>query len=321
MTNKFAQIFGLLFLFFSSSCTHSPLGERSGVKEDSMTVDIKDHKERSVPKISEKTEQSPFGPLPVDASGRQFKAVPKKSKGPSALMISAGLYRSVSAISLFRELKVIDKVPPVLIGHGLSAVVVAYFAFGYQADFIEWKFFQFVEKVKNKKPFSEDWNELFASVLLKEIESKNIEEAQLTLVIPVWNKVKRKIEYLKRGSLKNALMANINYYGRQETIFEPAMSYGFIDTKFLKSLGINKVYALDLLSSGISWKSGDGLLNGSFQKAASIIRTEKDLLNTIINYPISSYELDDPTKLADLIFLSKDLAKKNLIEFTKEEEL
>jgi hypothetical protein len=45
------------------------------------------------------------------------------------------------------------------------------------------------------------------------------------------------------------------------------------------------------------------------------------LLNTIINYPISSYELDDPTKLADLIFLSKDLAKKNLIEFTKEEEL
>ena len=320
MTNKLIALFGLLVVVLTS-CTHSLNKRESLVKEDSMTVSIKDTTVRSVPKISKKIEADSFGPTPVEESQLSESVTRGGGSGPSALVLSAGIYRTISSISLFKELKVINSVPPVLIGHGLSAVIASYFAFGFEADFIEWKFFQFIEKAKGTMPFSDEWNELFEQVLIKEIESKQIEEAVLTLIIPVWNKTKRKVEFLKRGNLKSALIANTNYYGKSDSPLEPAMSYNFIDSKLLRGLGVKKIYAVDLLSSGISWKKGNGLLNGSFQKAASIIQDEKDSYQVILNYPISEFDLDDSAKLADLIFLSKKVSKSFLNEFTKEEKL
>jgi len=320
LTNKLSLLLILLFALFVTGCSSTSKNSENSVKEDSMTVDIRETSIRSVPKISKKRSLEAFGPLPESPSDL---VVDQKTtaNGPSALVLSAGGYRAISTISLLRELKIIDKVPPVLLSHGLSAVVASYFAFGFEADFIEWKFFQFFEKVKDLKPYTREWAAVFEEVLIQEIEKENIEAAKLTLIIPVWNVVKRKAEFIKRGPLKEALMANINFFGILQDQNRPAVGYMLIDKPLLTSLGIKKIYVLDLLTSGISWKTGNGLLNGFFQRGASVILNEKSNVDVIIEFPVSEFELDDLTRMADLIFLSKALAKTHLSEFTKEEDL
>ena len=321
MTNNSSLLLGVVFFVLSlTNCTTPSRNSSPEVKEEAMTVEIKDFSERNIPKISNNQTQSPFGPLP-DGPSEELSKEKKSIKVPSALIISAGLYRSISTISLLRELKNIDRVPPVILGHGMSAAIASYFALGFEADFIEWKFFQFLEKAKGLKPFESEWSRVYEKVLLKELEKKQIEDAGLTLLIPIWNVKKRKTEFLKRGPLKEALMANVNYYKQLGKHHSPAMSFRFVDRPQLETMGIKKLYVVDILNNGISWIEGSGLLNGFFQKGASVILDEKLPIDAIIEYPISEFELDNAARAADLIFLSKEWAKTHLSHFTKEDEI
>ncbi len=308
--NQLHQIF--FILIFLVSCGSQKSQDYNHVAE-SMVVDWNIDKDRVVPKIDESSPVgNEYGPVPQEEE--KIKKI-EESQKPTALLLGPGGYRTLSYLSLLKELKLRGETPHVVIGHGLGAVMAAYFSFGYQPDYIEWKFFKFTKKAKDLQIYSEDWLRLVEKELIDELKEKRIEQGKLTLIVPVLSKKWNRVIYLKRGNLQKSLMANVDLLGKEKSPYRPSFFTEIINQKTLDDLGIGKVIVIDLLKDGINWKRGMGILNGHFQKSASLFQNLSIKNKVILEYPLGTYPIDDLGNSADLLYRSKEISRKKIGEW------
>lgn len=311
--------FLILTFLFIVSCGHQKTSTTDNQDYLSpLTVDINQGQDKSVPKIEEKP-ISQLGPKPLDEH-ITLQRPAEDTPSPSAIILGPGVYRTISHISLLRELNEEGEKPNVILGHGLASIIAAYYAYGYKPDYIEWKFFKFFNELDGEIPFSKEWIEFAKKFLIKELEGKRIEGGKLTLIIPVWNESLNKVVYLKRGDLHSALVANIDHKGILSKHLKPAFTYGIFDKDLLINLGIKRIYAVDLLTEGISWKRGDGFFNGVYEKGASLTLKEENKFKELIKFNLKDFKVDDLSRIADLVYLTKNQSKEKVKLFKKEEK-
>lgn len=286
-----------------------------------MTVDWTKSEDRAIPKIEKQSYGNEYGPsFDKDEKAQVKKDTVKQKHKSLALILGAGGYRSIGHISLLKEISMSDESdlkPNVIVGHGLSAVIASYYAFGYNPDYIEWKFFGFIRKVKDLEIFSSDWLNLYKSELVNELKNKKIEDSELTLILPVYSNTLKKLKYLKRGDLYNALLANVTIV--KKAPLTAAFPYSFVNKGLLKEIGIENIIGVDLLSHGIKWKAGNGRINGLFEKAASQYLRNKESLFARTSYPLQEYNLDDTSLISKIVFISKEHSK-SFIEAYKDKK-
>lgn len=275
-----------------------------------MTVDWSSVNTKPVPSITNEAVTT-VGPLPLEGN-IETKTVPKDSKIPTALILGAGGYRSLSHIALLKQLKLAGEEPLVIVGHGLSSIIAAYYAFGFEPDYIEWKFFKFINELDGEPIFEKEWLELVKKKLINELKGKRIEEGRLTLMIPTWSESKKAVTFHKRGDLESLLMANLDHKGILNNDLQPAFTYKTIGKKEIYDIGVKRIIYIDLLVNGITWSRGSGFFNGIFEKAASVTLKSEGKADILVSYPLKEFEIDDLTKIADLVFKSKSLAKKEI---------
>lgn len=303
----------LAIVFSLASCTNNRIKNDSA--EDPLIVDWSKDERKPLPEIKSQ-DNSSVGPVPnfeVLTKSNETKAL------PVAMILGPGLYRTLSYISLLKELEISGHGPHFIMGHGLAAVIAAYYAFGYKADFIEWKFFKFINEAKEEIVFSREWVDIARKVLIKELEGKRIEEGLLTLAVPIYNYKKKEIKFLRRGDLSTALIANLDHKNNYQTEFGPAFPYSIYDKLQLEDLGLKRVLFLDSLSAGITWVRGDGLLNGLYEKGASISIENFSNFDFVVKFPLKGFKLDSDKRVPDLVFQSKKIAKEKLKEIIKRE--
>ncbi len=297
-------------LVLFTSCAQNSVQENSNM---SMTVDWSKSEDRAIPKIEGGAYGNQYGPSvnsekdPNQVGSRNNDD--KTLKG-LALVLGAGGYRCIGYISFLKEMAMRESrtlVPNIVIGHGLASVIASYYAFGYNPDYIEWKFFGFIRKVKEVQIYSEEWLKLYESELIDELRDKRIEDSELTLMVAVYDNRLKEVKYLKRGSLREALMANVTLLSKKK--LTPAFPRSYIDKKILKKMGVENVIGIDVLSHGISWKKGNGRVNGLFEKAASQFIKSKKNLHGETSYPLKDYSLDDVSLISKIVFVSKKYSK------------
>jgi hypothetical protein len=302
----------LSFIFFLCllSCETRRTQE---VEIKGTTVDWSQLNERSKPSIDARGRQT-YGPVSIEEDVNKDQ-VQKDINGSQAvaLIFGAGLYRSMALISFLKELEVNQKFEArVIMGHGMSATIAAYYAFGRKPDYIEWKFFQFLRKTSNVKILSKEWKDIFEELLLGDFKNKRIEDSKLTLLVPIFNHQNKSVSYLKRGSLVEALLSNVNVVDFDKD--GPAFMHNFLTSKKVRVLGVSKIITLDLVSQGITWKSGSGYYNGLYEKAASQfnkLKSQDTKIESII-YPLQDYALDDSSLVSKFIFESQSYSKEQL---------
>ncbi len=278
-----------------------------------MVVDWNVENSRVVPKIDEGAPHgNEYGPTSNDELRSKVK---EETTLPMALLLGPGGYRTLSYLSLLKELHLRGETPHVIVGHGLGAVMAAYYAFGYKPDYIEWKLFKFTKKAKDTDIYSEEWLDLVEELLIDDLNGKKIEQGKLTLVLPVYSRKDKKVLFLKRGSLKEMLMANIDVLGLRSHAYGPAFYIEIMNMSVVKDLGIGKVMIVDLLTDGINWKKGRGLLNGHYQKAAQLTEQLNIKNKIMIHYPLGKYPIDDLGGVADLLYRSKQLSREKISEW------
>lgn len=304
-----ASLYGLLLFFVSCGSTEL-IGKDKSV-EKSVSVDLNLKNITTKPKILSNKSDS-LGPISDSDFDNLTHQDLKKRLEPIALVLGPGLYRTIAHIPLLTELDRIGRTPNLVLGHGLAAIVAAYYSLGYTPAFIEWKFFKLFKDLSKEEVFEDSWYESISKILLKELKSKRIEDGKLTLVIPVWNEKTRKVIYLKRGDLVSALIGNLNYAGRLDTKYQPAFTHEILDKKILKKMGINKLILADLLLSGISWRQGSGLLTGLYKKAAYRISQLEMSKNEIIEFDLKEFKMDDIGEVANIVYESKRQSSLNL---------
>lgn len=275
-----------------------------------MVVDWNAENGRVVPQIDEKSPHgNEYGPVAKKSIKDDVKVV---AKLPMALLLGPGGYRTLSYLSLLKELHLRNKTPHVIIGHGLGAVMAAYYAFDYKPDYIEWKFFKFMKKAKKIEIYSDEWLKLVEEILIDDLMNKKIEQGKLTLVIPVYSRKDKKVLFLKRGKLQDALMGNIDLLNKRLRSYRPAFYMEILNIKVVKALGVGKVIVVDLLDDGINWKKGKGILNGYYQKAAQLMNELKLPNEIVIHYPFGKYPIDDLGGVTDLLYQSKKISKNKI---------
>jgi hypothetical protein len=303
----FITILSLLALFASCG-TQKP---HPSPLDDSLTVDWTKVDQKPVPEIKDEP-IAQVGPLPLNDLGSfgpgKSNVKQEVNDVPRALVLGPGGYRVLGQIALLKEMKVKNFRPQVVIGHGLASIVAAYYAFGYAPDYIEWKFFKFINALDDEKPFSKEWLRLVERNLLDELQEKNIEEGKLTLIVPVRNRKSGRINYLRRGALKPALLANLDHKGFVSKKYEPAFTVALFNRGNLRKIGIGEVYLVDMVTDGITWEKGSGFLNGIFEKAATVTLKSKAKTDIMMTYRFSAFGLDEKKKIADLVYSSKGQA-------------
>lgn len=295
------------------SCANNRI-KNDSVK-DPLIVDWSKDDSRSLPEIKNQ-DNSSVGPVP------NFEVIGKSSKTealPVAMILGPGLYRSLSYISLLKELEISGNGPHFIMGHGLASVIAAYYAFGYKADFIEWKFFKFINEAKEEIVFSKEWVNIARKVLIKELEGRRIEEGVLTLAVPVYSFKKKEVQFLRRGDLSTALIANLDLKNNYQVNLGSAFPHKIYNKAQLEDLGLRRVLLIDSLSAGISWSRGDGLLNGIYEKGASVSMESFSSFDLVVKLPLKEFKLDSDKKVPDLVFKSKKIAKDKLKEIVKRE--
>lgn len=313
------SFFFLPFLLLFSCGNQSIQTTGNESNPDLVTIDLNQGDLAPVPQIEENKSEN-IGPVPEQKETFLEKKTKVTEVQPRAVILGPGVYRTISHISLLRELNTQGQKPNLILGHGLAATIAAYYAFGYKPDYIEWKFFKFFNEIDDERLLSEGWIKKAKKYLLDELKGKRIEGGKLTLVVPVWNEKENRVEYLIRGDLLTALVANLDHKGDFHKTLRPAFPYGIFDKKYLGSLGIKQFYLVDLLSEGITWSKGDGFYNGIFQKGAYQSEKMKDSLNGLIKFDLRDFKIDDLTRLADLVYLTKNQSREKLKIFKEEEK-
>lgn len=275
-----------------------------------MTVDWTKVDQKPIPKIIDQGSSS-HGPAPLGPVTETSKAEENKSL-PRALVLGPGGYRSIGHISFLQEIKLKGIKPQVIVGHGLSSVIAAYYAFGFAPDYIEWKFFKLINSLNDLDIFSKPWLKIVKASLLKDFDKKRIEEGSLTLIVPVKNRKTGKVIYLKRGELVSALMANLDHKGMLSKKYEPAFTESFFNRSALEGIGIKQIIAVDLISMGITWVKGSGYLNGIYEKAATVSLKSKGKADIMLSYELEKFAIDNKKSVADLVYRSKELARENV---------
>jgi hypothetical protein len=203
-------------------------------------------------------------------------------------------------------------------GTGLGAVVAAYLAMGLTPEVIEWKFHKFFLKIKDKRPFSREWLTQVNKSLLADFENLQIQSTKLTLIIPVYNYNDKKIEYARRGNLKEKILENLQLEKTKGNNIS-VLTNGSISFQKFRELGMQVIISIDALSGKVNFLKKEDFLIGIFGKLSAARSTS--LADFNFELPSSNFSLDSINELPEYLratYLSMETDSKDLAkEFQK----
>ncbi len=294
-----------LFLLILVSCSHSKKETPNFLGID---LDIDSEVKRPLPDLKKGQGAKKYGP-PVTTL---FGARKKKSKRIPivSLTLGPGVYRTMAFIPILKAIEE-NKIKIHFIGgHGLSAVIAAYYAFGFKPDLIEWKFHKLLTARGTLSPYSKEWRRELNRMIKKEFRKKRIEQANLNLFVPVYNSAKTRVEYLTRGNLSTSLMANLRLGGEKKKQYRAAFSREVFGSHRMKNFGADLSIGLDVLGEELKWKKGDGFIVGTFARAVGKSKLESSKLSLYKKIELEGLELDSPEILSEIFQVGRKSSQK-----------
>lgn len=308
-----SHILHLAILFFLVSCSTNQSGPV--IDSDLNVVSFeKESKSGSTPKISSEEQNIiSVGPGVVDSN---LNSSP--SRKVIGLFLGPGINRTIGHAVAVRAIFEKGIKFNMISGTGLGAVVAAYLAMGHTPEVIEWKFHKFFLKIKNKRPFSAEWLDQVNKSLLGDFENLQIQSTKLTLIIPVYNYSEGKIEYARRGSLREKLLQNLQLE-KSKGKYISVLTKSPISFQNLRGFGMQIIIAIDALSEKVNFIKKEDFLIGIFGKLASAKpTTEPDITYKL---PSSNFSLDSIDELPEYLretYLFMEIKSKELMVKYKE---
>jgi citrate lyase gamma subunit len=211
------------------------------------------------------------------------------------ILFGPGLYLTGGYLPIIRKIESNKDRILTLTGHGLGAYFATMVAFGYKADYIEWNYYKFLENVKSLRPFKSQWREQFKKTLLKDLKGKQVEQAQIGLLLPMYSVSEKKVKWIEKGSIEKVLMANIEFESHRSKLIA-AFPWEFISPFLFRNRGESKFLAILSVYETPKFKRPDGFLTGLYTKAVSNFLKTEDLFEKVFKLPINQFEIDRPSK-------------------------
>ncbi|MGB0452799.1 MAG: hypothetical protein ACPGJV_03720 [Bacteriovoracaceae bacterium] len=264
----------------------------------------------SIPKVLEQSEKE-FKKIEITKSSEVDLNITEltdlSDQRSLGFVFGPGLYRTAGYINIIREIEKYKESAGVVTGHGVGAFFASAYAFNVAADLIEWKFFNFLSKVKNQKVFSESWIQAYEKMLEEVFSGKRIADAKIRLILPLYDIQNKKVRWLEEGKIKDVLMANVRMTpsrGRGSVAFP----WEYYNRFAFENYGAERVISFNVLKGLPNLKRPNDLLMGLYSRGASNYQRSKEEFEISFELPLSKFSLDIPAKL---VTESPDLRKKS----------
>lgn len=288
----------MFLLLFIANCTSN--NKSLSIDNDlPMSVDINQVDNSSSSLVIEKsTSAKMVGPEPI--SNFTNNDNDKNESSINTLLLGPGIYRSFAYLPLLKKLKA-EKVPLHIIGgYGLSSVIAAYYAFGYEPDIIEWKIFTKLIKESKPYPYSKKWIESLEQLLEKDFKNKNIEDSKISLFVPEYKN--NEVSFATRGNLIKRLKNNFTL-GESRSLNRLITTNPCTNKGISRIIQASKIICLNVLDSSLKWLSAKDYILGIYNKASSLM--ESDPSENKININLKNMELDNLSKQPEILSRSK----------------
>tara|TARA_Y100000590_G_scaffold469529_1_gene657802 strand:- start:244733 stop:245689 length:957 start_codon:yes stop_codon:yes gene_type:complete len=308
---NFSSYFLIIFLSLLVSCA-GPV-EESYDDISSNVVDLdSSSSEKAPPTIGSESDVSAVGvgPKPIGPN-----RVGQDEKNPSvwALVLSPGLNRVICHAVAVRALYEKGIRFNIITGSGMGSIVAAYLAQGTTPEIIEWRFHKFFQKSEGMKPFSKNWIERVEKDLLKDFEGKKIQNTKITLLVPVYNELEKKVDYLRRGDLHKSLLENVNLRARVPGKANSVIVYDKLDSSKLISVGAQKIVEIDALGRKVKFEGSADYLFGIYGRWSSVPK-EQNENHYLMELPIADFSLDSTKDLPEYLRMSYLYVRDNSVD-------
>ena len=324
----------LVVLFLVASCSSvktTTQNNKSGDNEQLANVDLEfseaNQKETSITiQPNEETVRlgSKGGDLYVhgDEQGAQ-SALDKIKRLKIGLSLGPGLYRTISYVSMLKQLEKARLAPSVITGTEFGAIVAAMYASGMTPESIEWNFYKYFKEKSNRKVFSEDWVEDIDKHLISKIKIKNIEEAKKKLFLTLYSPKTKKTHYFEKGNLRQILLLNFKLFNPEEpnASYTTAFEKEIFNSNLLKHFGSETTMAADVLGPKHDLIEPNEQIESLYSKAFTLLKKEKRTYDYYSEIPVGHTALDSTKDGPEVLLKSKQyfdtqsvIIKKSLIQ-------
>jgi hypothetical protein len=287
MIKLFFNIFILVFVF---SCAQ-PAKENPQMRSHIIGVDNEIEEDEKKPALHIESTGVSIGPtigndLIISGDSSQ-SAVMAISMGP-------GLMRSFAAIDLLKEMERKKIQPHIVHAVDMATVIVSLYAFGKSLDMIEWLFFNFLHESKDDPVFSERWFQKAEEILLKDIGDKKPSESDITLMLPVFDRIDSKIIYSRELTIKEIFRAQFRYGGsiKNELQHTSPTPHGVFYAKELRRKGADIIIGFDFIGDNITFKKPNSFMHGIYGRSSTTLNREKESLDLLIELSFLKQALD-----------------------------
>ncbi len=308
---KYSSIILFVILCFGFSCGSPSKGTYDDAGSNVVDLDGKTN-EKSTPSIGSDSEVSAVGvgPKPIGPSPQGPDDV---KQNVWALVLSPGLNRVICHAVAVRALYEKGIRFNIITGSGMASIVAAYLALGTTPEIIEWRFHKFFQKSEGMKPFSKNWIERVEKDLLKDFEGKKIQNTKITLLIPVYNEMERKVNYLRRGDLHKSLLENLRLGSKVPNKVNSVITYDRVDSSRLIKLGAQKIVEIDALGKRVKFEGSADYLFGIYGRLSSMSKEKKEN-HFLVELPIENFSLDSIKDLPEYLRTSYLFVRDNSVE-------
>lgn len=311
--------FFLLLSFYLVSCGGN--GKKlNEIDSDLNVVDLeKENKEKYSPKIA--SDGNLINGVGPGLGGTSLNSIGKGKRKVWGLVLGPGLNRVICHAVAVRALKEKGVTFNVITGSGMSAIVAAFLAKGTTPEIIEWRFHKFFQNSKDLKPFSSEWLNQVKKDLLFDFKGQKIQSLKYTLVLPVLNKVERKIEFVRRGDLHGKLLENISLSSGTSGYSSPLLKSDFKDYE-IRKFGVQKVVKLNVLASKVNFEKNEDYLFGIYSRLSKKPAEGSQKSDYLMTLPIDGFSLDSIRNLPEFLrvsyLFSRDGSQEIVSDFLNE---
>lgn|GEM_PF-5153787 len=246
------------------------------------------------PELERKAGEGIYGPVPGEKVD-DFEYATKATKliPVTGLYLGPGLMRSSLHVNVLKALKYHGIQVHVISGMGLGAALATMFAFGLTPDLIEWRIFRFTNAVEGLRPLSKRWKESLDQILLEGLAEKKIEQANITLAIPLFDTKTSEVILVTRGNVRTLIEKQFEFSATSASTkyLSPMLGNNNIQN-LLQGQGVDLSFVINSIGEKLRFDEANNYLAGIYGRimAAGPVNTEGH--GKVLNLPTSNMSLD-----------------------------
>ncbi len=173
------------------------------------------------------------------------KISPKKIR---ALFVDDGGYQTINSLEIVQFLLDSKIDFSIYSGTGWGALVAAYLAQNKSLNFIHWKLYSAIEKLRQNEYISNQWIKNYIEFASKEFDKIKFEQLNKTLIVPIHDIAKKENIMIKNGDITNILTSSMQLQKIDSGPFQSASGYNFWQNYLneLNKSGVDEIYILKL---------------------------------------------------------------------------